>query len=76
MVKSFKEFWRSYWELCKTSQAWLKEHWVGYTILAGVTTAIGVLLVYIPDWISKKKRQKELINELRKETEQMESEKV
>ena len=75
MVKSFKEFWRSYWELCKTSQAWLKEHWVGYTILAAVTTAIGVLLVYIPDLLSKK-RQKELINELRKETEQMESEEV
>ena len=76
MVKSWKEFWKSYWELCETSQAWLKEHWVGYTILAGVTTAISILLVYIPDWISKKKRQKEPINELRKETEQMESEEV
>ena len=76
MVKSFKEFWRSYWELCKHSGEWMKKHWLGYTILAIVTATFGVLLVYIPDWISKKKRQKELINELRKETEQMESEEV
>ena len=54
----------------------MKKHWLGYTILAIVTATFGVLLVYIPDWISKKKEQKELINELRKEAEQMESEEV
>ena len=33
MMKKFKEFFVSYWELTKESGRWLKEHWLGYTIL-------------------------------------------
>ena len=33
MMKKFKEFFVSYWELTKESGRWMKKHWLGYTIL-------------------------------------------
>ena len=38
IMKKFKEFFVSYWELTKESGRWMKEHWLGYTILCIVIT--------------------------------------
>ena len=43
MLKSFKEFWRSYWELCKECGRWQKKHWKGVIVLNIVAIATMVI---------------------------------
>lgn len=62
MIKSFKEFWIEYWDLCKESMKWIKKHWIGYIILCIVIFAI----TFIPTYISMVKSEKELHDYLNK----------
>ena len=69
MFKAFKEFWRSYWDLCKASLVWMKEHWIGYIILCLV-----ILTPYIIWYICYSRKIDKEIEELRqKERDSMDN---
>jgi hypothetical protein len=46
MVKKFKNFWSSLWDVQKKYLAWLKKHWIGYGIF-NITMIGGVWLGYM-----------------------------
>ena len=65
MLKSFKEFWRSYWELCKECGRWQKKHWKGVIVFNIVAFATAV----IPWMIAEKIHEKKLDEKMKKVTE-------
>lgn len=68
-MNKFKEFWKSYIEVCKISNKWVVDHWIGYTILIVCTVAIEFTIIFwdeITDWFRSKfckKRKVELEDE-------------
>lgn len=60
-MKKFKEFFVSYWELTKASGKWMKEHWLGYTILCVLITVWqfrGFISRWIQDKLSERKEKR------------------
>lgn len=53
MKKSFKEFWKEYFALCKESYKWMKKHWKGYIVFCVVITTVYVGVLYIQNVISE-----------------------
>lgn len=70
MIKAFKEFWSSYFDLCKESGKWLKKHWIGYIILCIVVFFVTLASFWIPGKIEERKRRKEAIKSLEEELEE------
>ena len=61
-----KKFWKDYWELCKYSIQFCKEHWKGVLVVtgvvAGVSYAVGYFIAYydeIKEKLKKKFHKKE-----------------
>lgn len=46
-MKSFKKFWKDYWDLCIESLKFIKQHWIGVIIFSVIYTLI-VLIIYCP----------------------------
>ena len=69
MMKKFKEFFVSYWELTKASCRWVKEHWLGYTILCIIMTLWqlrGCIKTEIK-WAIQKRKWKKIENSSKEE---------
>ena len=65
MLKSFNEFWISYWDLCKECGRWQKKHWKGVIVFNIVVFATTV----IPWMIAEKIHEKKLDEKMKKVTE-------
>lgn len=65
MLKSFNEFWISYWDLCKECGKWQKKHWKGVIVFNIVVFATAV----IPWMIAEKIHEKKLDEKMKKVTE-------
>ena len=66
MLKSFKEFWRSYWELCKECGRWQKKHWKGVIVF----NIVALATIVIPWMIAEKIHEKRLYKEIKKDMEE------
>ena len=72
MIKAFNEFWKSYFEVCEISGRWMREHWVGYTIVCIIGVAMSYGIIFIPGMIKEKieeKRNKKENARVKKETD-------
>lgn len=66
MLKSFKEFWRSYWELCKECSRWQKKHWKGVIVF----NIVAIATIVIPWMIAEKLEEKRLHDKIKKDMEE------
>ena len=72
MIKAFKEFWKSYFEVCKISGRWMREHWIGYIIFCIIGAAMSYGIIFIPGIIKEKieeRKNKKENARVKKETE-------
>ena len=65
MLKSFNEFWISYWDLCKECGRWQKKHWKGVIVFNIVVFATTV----IPWTIAETIHERKLDEKMKKVTE-------
>ena len=65
MSKAFKEFWRSYWDLCMAQMQWTKKHWKGYCLMFIVLWVIVFAPFYIWAKVQEKKDAEELAKNLK-----------
>ena len=66
MLKSIREFWRSYWDLCKECGRWQKKHWKGVIVF----NIVAIATIVIPWMIAEKLEEKRLADKIKKDMEE------